>query len=152
MSIPKAPLRPLCSLKSVKTLSLTSLADVQLNKPAYALANSPVNAESNQSLTPTPERPTQLWGGVQQQHLFQSQFSMGCNSCAVLPTCGAMMMESSASGSKGDGDDDGSSVMTDDSYESESERIISTVEDSLITEPFEVTEEQMEQEFKVKQS
>ena len=61
-------------------------------------------------------------------------------------------MESSASGSKGDGDDDGSSVMTDDSYESESERIISTVEDSLITEPFEVTEEQMEQEFKVKQS
>lgn len=149
MNCPKAPLRPLCSLKSVKTLSLTSLADVQTNKPAFTLANSPVNADANMSLTPTPDRPTQMWGGVQPQPLFQSQFSMGCNSCAVLPTCG-VTMGSSSSVSGVDDDDDASSAMTDDSYESESERIMSTVEESLITYPFEVTEEQMEQEYKVK--
>lgn len=108
----------------------------------FKLANSPTHNTSTispvQSLTPSPERPAQNWTG---QFLIQSQVPTGSISCFDLPTF-------DWSPNSEDYPMSGSSE-SDDSYDSDLDIIVSTVENSYVSAPFDVTEDQMRQEYNV---
>ena len=161
MNIPKPPPRQLSSVKSMKTLSLSSLVDVPSGPINFRVMNSPVHMEVCSSPPSLASYDSPTMGGFQQQPQqygpFQSQpqpqIPGGCSSCAILPTYGS----SSSSNSNGDGrktfsfggvvsEQEGPGMEQEDT---ERDVIVSTVEKSVVTAPYDVTQERIEQEFKV---
>lgn len=142
MSSMLPPQRKLTSAK-VKTLSLSSFCNAQTMETRFKLANSPTYNTSTiapvQAYTPNPERPVQNWPG---QFLIQSQIpTSGSISCFDLPTFdrGTISEDDSMHGSS----------ESEDSYDSDLDTIVSTVENSYVLAPFDVTEDQMRQEYNV---